>query len=88
MSSGVEGREPFVGKKIFFESLKYNSYELINKKYGKIPLRRILSKFMGNKFSYGKKIGFPINVAKVFNINNKSNYKVWFQKNMEEIKKI
>jgi hypothetical protein len=43
---------------------------------------------MGNKFSYGKKIGFPINVAKVFNINNKSNYKVWFQKNMEEIKKI
>lgn len=88
MSSGVEGREPFVGKKIFFESLKYNSYELINKKYGKIPLRRILSKFMGNKFSYGKKIGFPINVAKAFNINNKSNYKVWFQKNLEEIKKI
>ena len=35
MSSGVEGREPLVSKKIFFESLKFKTHDLIDNNHGK-----------------------------------------------------
>jgi len=92
MSGGVEGREPFISKDVFFESLKYNQNDLIDKIHGKKPLRKILEKYMGKNFPYRKKIGFPVKLNKIFyndlNNKNKKNYDLWFEKNIAEIKKL
>ena len=91
MSAGIEGREPLISKEIFYESLKYKSNEIIDKKHGKKPLRNFLKNFMGKEFSYRGKIGFPVDLRKIFkqSINNtETNYDLWFKKNLEEIKKL
>jgi len=92
MSSGVEGREPFVSKKIFYESLKFSKNKLIDSNHGKKPLRKILNRYMSKHFVYEKKIGFPVDMHKIFNIpkKNKKNesYKIWFKKNIEELKRL
>lgn len=91
MSSGVEGREPFVSKELFYESIKYHSKELVNKDLGKIPLREVLRNYTGKEFSYREKIGFPINLKKVFGIKKNlsiSNYNIWYKENIKCLKKI
>lgn len=92
MSSGVEGREPLVSKKIFLESLKFTNNQLIDHRHGKKPLRKILNKYMDKNFAYGKKIGFPVSLNRIFNLKIRNikneNYKIWFKKNIEELKKI
>jgi asparagine synthase (glutamine-hydrolysing) len=91
MSAGIEGREPLISKEIFYESLKYKSNEIIDKKHGKKPLRNFLINFMGKEFSYRKKIGFPVDLKKIFKQptnNTETNYDLWFKKNLEEIKKL
>jgi asparagine synthase (glutamine-hydrolysing) len=92
MSSGVEGREPFVSKKIFYESLKFSKSQLIDNNHGKKPLRKILNRYMNNQFVYEKKIGFPVDMNRIFKIPKKDkineSYKIWFKKNLEEIKKL
>ncbi len=92
MSSGVEGREPLVSKKIFFESLKFKTNDLIDNNYGKKPLRKILNRYMDKDFVYRKKIGFPIDMNKSFNLKKRNikneNYTIWFEKNLQELKKI
>jgi len=92
MSSGVEGREPFVSKKIFYESLKFSKSQLIDDNHGKKPLRKILNRYMNNQFVYEKKIGFPVDMNRIFKIPKKDkineSYKIWFKKNLEEIKKL
>ena len=92
MSSGVEGREPLVSKKIFFESLKFKTNDLIDNNHGKKPLRKILNRYMDKDFVYRKKIGFPIDMNKSFNLKKRNikneNYTIWFEKNLQELKKI
>ena len=91
MSAGIEGREPLISKEIFHESLKYKSNEIVDKKHGKKPLRNFLINYMGKEFSYRGKIGFPVDLRKIFkqSINNtETNYELWFKKNLEEIKKL
>ena len=59
---------------------------------GKKPLRKILNKYMDKNFAYGKKIGFPVSLNRIFNLKIRNikneNYKIWFKKNIEELKKI
>ena len=47
---------------------------------------------MGKNFPYRKKIGFPVELHKIFyndlNNKNKKNYDLWFEKNITEIKKL
>ena len=46
---------------------------------------------MGKEFSYRKKIGFPVDLKKIFKQptnSTETNYDLWFKKNLEEIKKL
>ena len=85
MSEGVEGREPFLSKIIFDESMKYNKNELIVNKLGKRPLRKISKKYFGNGFSILKKVGFPIDMSRILKYKNtrSSNYNLWFELNQK-----
>lgn len=91
MSEGIEGREPFLSKEIFIESMKYNEKELVKDKIGKIPLRQISKKYFGQEFAFLKKVGFPINMSRIvkYKKNKISNYNLWFklnQKILQELK--
>ena len=91
MSSGVEGREPFVSKELFYESIKYSSKDLLNKEVGKIPLRKTLSIYSNKEFSFREKIGFPIDLRKIFGFKKNipiSNYNIWYKENLKCLKKI
>jgi asparagine synthase (glutamine-hydrolysing) len=84
MSEGIEGREPFLSKEIFQESMKYKKTELIDKNIGKIPLRNIAKRYFGEDFASFKKVGFPIDMSKIVKYRKKgfiSNYNLWFRLN-------
>jgi asparagine synthase (glutamine-hydrolysing) len=51
---------------------------------GKRPLRELLSGYMGRDFSFEKKVGFPVDLTKIFdNPRELSSYELWFSKNLE-----
>ena len=84
MSEGIEGREPFLSKEIFQESMKYKKTELIYKNIGKMPLRKIAKKYFGEDFASFKKVGFPIDMSKIVKYKKGvfiSNYNLWFRLN-------
>lgn len=86
MSSGVEGREPLASKILFEFAMRVKSKSLIQKDIGKKPLRDISQKYYGKDFAYSKKIGFPINLKRIFNepqFSSYNNYDIWFKKNLE-----
>jgi len=84
MAAGVEGREPIANLHIFDIARKLQKDSLMKNKLGKIPLRKITAAFEGNEFAYEKKIGFPVDLTKVFdNKGNLSSYQLWFDKNLE-----
>ncbi len=88
MAAGVEGREPIANMHTFIKAVKLSPQILMGETLGKLPLRDILSKFMGRDFSYEKKVGFPVDLTKVF--DNKellSSYELWFKENLEVLKK-
>ena len=47
---------------------------------------------MDRSFVYRKKIGFPIDMNKSFNLKKRNikneNYTIWFKKNLQELKRI
>ena len=85
MSEGIEGREPFLSKEVFIESMKYNKNELMRDKLGKRPLRTISKKYFGQKFASLKKVGFPIDMSRIIKYKNGriSNYNLWFRLNQK-----
>ena len=83
MAAGVEGREPLANIHTFIASLNYNSNELVNSNLGKIPLRNLLSDYMESDFCFSKKVGFPVDLQNVFKTYDKTNYEIWFEKNLE-----
>lgn len=84
MAAGVEGREPVANMHTFLEAVKISPQKLVNSHLGKIPLRKLLSQYMGEQFAYEKKIGFPVDLTKVFkNDNNLSSYQLWFSENLK-----
>lgn len=88
MAAGIEGREPLANKHIFDVAKRYkvNSLMLGCANLGKEPLRSLLSKYENKKFAYEKKIGFPVDLQKIYNEPKKSSYEIWFEKNLEILK--
>jgi asparagine synthase (glutamine-hydrolysing) len=84
MAAGVEGREPIANYHVFKMCKEILAKDLMSNNLGKKPLRDILSRHMGKKFSFEEKIGFPVDLTKIFdNPNNKTSYELWFNKNLE-----
>lgn len=84
MAAGVEGREPIANTHLFELALLFSKDLLLNGVLGKLPLREIISEFKGETFAYEKKVGFPVDLRKVFeNSKNLSSYELWFEKNLE-----
>ncbi|HHQ4581072.1 TPA: asparagine synthetase B family protein [Aeromonas hydrophila] len=88
MAAGVEGREPIANMHTFIKAVKISPQKLMGDKLGKLPLRELVSQFMGKEFAYEKKVGFPVDLTKVFD-NEKSltSYELWFEENLKVFKK-
>ncbi|KZM44892.1 asparagine synthetase [Marinomonas sp. SBI22] len=87
MAAGVEGREPLANHHIFEIAINYCKDELMCKNLGKAPLRQLLMKYLGKDFAYESKVGFPVDLRKVFtNSDNKTSYDLWFQENLKVLK--
>ena len=83
MAAGVEGREPIANQHLFTSCIRFCGKDLIFGELGKKPLRDLLSLRMGD-FAYEKKVGFPVDLTKIFsNPRNLSSYELWFEKNLE-----
>ncbi|MEI8608437.1 asparagine synthase-related protein [Enterovibrio sp. Hal110] len=83
MAAGVEGREPLANFRVFELAMKLAPSELMREDgLGKIPLRKCISHYKGEQFAYDKKVGFPVDLKKVFPENNaKTSYDIWFNEN-------
>ncbi|MBB1274706.1 asparagine synthetase B [Psychromonas sp. SR45-3] len=87
MAAGIEGREPIANHHVFEFAAKLSKDELMGKELGKIPLRKMIEKYLGTKFAFEKKVGFPVNLTKIFNNpDNLSSYDLWFQNNLKVLK--
>jgi asparagine synthase (glutamine-hydrolysing) len=87
MAAGVEGREPIANYHIFKLASKLSHHDLMGDVLGKLPLRNIISRFKGNIFAFEKKVGFPVDLTKIFdNPDDLSNYDLWFQENLKVLK--
>ena len=89
MAAGVEGREPLANMHTFIQAVSYNYPSLMTKSgLGKLPLREIMAKFEGNEFAFEKKVGFPVDLKKVYpEYEHQSSYEIWFQKNIKVLEK-
>jgi len=89
MYSGIEGREPLASSAIYSLAMRFNPKDLFFKSRGKFPLRTIASYYLGDEFAYREKVGFPIDVKKIFNgapsSNRYDNYSVWSKENLKGI---
>ena len=84
MAAGVEGREPIANMHLFDLCKNLTSNDLMISGLGKKPLRDLLASYMGEEFSFSKKIGFPVQVNKIFdNPEGLESYDLWFKKNLE-----
>ena len=87
MSSGIEGREPLANLHLFNEAKKMGPKQLMQNDLGKLPLRKLSEKIYNKKFAYEKKVGFPVNIKKIFSDNsNSTNYDIWFKENERILK--
>ena len=59
MAAGVEGREPIANQHVLDVALKFRAEELMSESLGKVPLRALLSRFMGENFSFSGESWIP-----------------------------
>ncbi len=89
MYSGIEGREPLASSGIYSLAMSFNPKDLFFKSRGKFPLRTIASDYFGDEFAFREKVGFPIDVKKIFNgVSSRDrldNYSVWSKENLKDI---
>lgn len=89
MYSGIEGREPLASYDLFKISMKINPENLFKYKLGKFPLRKLMSDKISHEFAFSPKVGFPIDLSKIFNNKKsesvKSNYRLWQKINLEHL---
>lgn len=84
MAAGVEGREPIANLHTFTKSVKISPDSLMDGKLGKNILREIVATYMGTEFAYEEKVGFPVDLKKVFKDDSKlSSYELWFRENIK-----
>jgi asparagine synthase (glutamine-hydrolysing) len=87
MAAGVEGREPIANVHLFDLAKSLSSTQLMGDKLGKYPLRELISVYKGRDFGFADKVGFPVNIKAIFSDETeKSNYDIWFEKNLEILK--
>ncbi|MCO5342897.1 asparagine synthetase B [Aeromonas veronii] len=88
MAAGVEGREPIANMHLFIQAVKISPQKLMGDKLGKLPLRELVSQFMGDAFAFEKKVGFPVDLTKIFdNKQSLTSYELWFKENLKVLKK-
>ena len=84
MAAGVEGREPIANSHVFNICKTMTCSDLMYRDLGKRPLREQVEGYMGAEFAFEKKVGFPVDLTKVFNSTEpKTSYDLWFEKNLE-----
>ncbi|MEZ9198498.1 asparagine synthetase B [Shewanella sp. 10N.286.54.B9] len=87
MAAGIEGREPIANHHVFQVAIKQCEDDLMGDILGKLTLRNLIAKYKGQQFAFEKKVGFPVDLTKVFpNPNNLSSYDLWFENNLEVLK--
>ena len=87
MAAGIEGREPIANMHVFEQAVKISAQVLMGDIVGKLPLREIISQYKGDTFAYEKKVGFPVDIAKIFeNKKQLSSYDLWFDENLKVLK--
>jgi asparagine synthase (glutamine-hydrolysing) len=89
MFGGIEGREPFATFGMYKLALRYGPNNLIASGLGKQPLRELAARHLGREFAYQSKVGFPIDLAKIFG-NSPSdggadNYRIWRDENLRRV---
>ncbi|MFA0204162.1 asparagine synthetase B [Vibrio breoganii] len=88
MAAGVEGREPLANIHTFMVSISLSPDDLMGEKLGKLPLRELIEPYEGSNFAYEDKIGFPVDLTKIFkNTKNLNSYELWFEKNLEVLER-
>ncbi|HCR9748300.1 TPA: asparagine synthase [Citrobacter koseri] len=88
MAAGVEGREPIANMHTFVKAVRISAEDLMINGLGKKVLRDILSKYQGRDFAYEKKVGFPVDLKKVFHEDSEMNsYDIWFKNNLKVFSK-
>jgi asparagine synthase (glutamine-hydrolysing) len=87
MAAGVEGREPIANHHVFEVAIKQCEHELMGDVLGKMTLRNLIAQYKGQQFAFEKKVGFPVDLIKVFpNPEKLSSYDLWFKENLEVLK--
>ena len=87
MAAGVEGRDPIANHHVFKSAIKYTHQQLMAGELGKLPLRELISPYKGASFAFEKKVGFPVDLTKIFeNPKSLTSYELWFEKNLEVLK--
>lgn len=87
MAAGIEGREPIANQHLFNIAKTFSAPDLIDGSLGKLPLRKLAMQYMGKEFAFAKKVGFPVDLTRIFaNPHNLSSYELWFQRNLEILK--
>lgn len=86
MAAGIEGREPLANIHTFMQAIKVSPSQLMTDGLGKIPLRNIIAKYMGKDFAFSSKVGFPVDLRKVFDYTgNETSYEIWFKENLKGV---
>lgn len=88
MAAGIEGRDPIANYHVFEAAIKFSAGRLMNGSLGKLPLRELIAPLKGKSFAYERKVGFPVDLTKVFdNPNLLSSYELWFEENLKVLMK-
>ena len=86
MYSGVEGREPFASQSMFELALRFSPQDLFRDELGKLPLRLLAQKKINGKFAFAPKVGFPVDLGRIFygkkSKNKYKNYESWTRENL------
>lgn len=87
MAAGIEGREPIANIHLFNEAKTMGPTQLMGNNIGKLPLREISASIYGRDFAYEKKIGFPVDIKRIYNDSSaRGSYEIWFDKNGEVLR--
>lgn len=87
MAAGIEGREPIANMHTFTKAISMSPETLMSDGLGKIPLRDISAEYMGKDFAFEKKVGFPVDLTKIFNnAEGLTSYELWFEENIKVLK--
>lgn len=86
MFSGVEGREPFASYSVLKLALQCSPSYLFQGDLGKLPLRLLASKKINPTFAFSHKIGFPVDIGRIFrnilSTDKYYNYELWVRENL------